>query len=54
METHQQIISELENELLKTKEASEKLSEQLEYAIGHCKVALDRMRELVIRKGLMQ
>jgi hypothetical protein len=51
MTTHLQIISELENELLKTTEVSENLSEQIEFAIGHCKVALDQMRKLVIKEG---
>ncbi|MDP2338681.1 MAG: RteC domain-containing protein [Bacteroidota bacterium] len=51
MKTHAQIISDLENELSRMKEVSEKLPEQMEYAIGHCKIALDRMRELVIKEG---
>ena len=51
MTTHLQIISELENELLKTTEVSENLPEQMEFAIGHCKVALDQMRKLVIKEG---
>ncbi|MGV8096717.1 MAG: hypothetical protein AB2L24_33075 [Mangrovibacterium sp.] len=40
MITYQQIILELESELAKTKEISEKLSEQMEFAIGRCKIAL--------------
>lgn len=51
METYCEIILDLENELSKMKRVSEKISEQMEYAIGHCKVALDRMRELVIKQG---
>lgn len=51
MTTHLQIVSELENELLKTTEVSENLPEQIEFAIGHCKVALDQMRKLVIKEG---
>lgn len=51
MESHLKIIEELENELAKTSEVSENLSEQMEYAIGHCKVALDEMREIVIKEG---
>ncbi len=53
MTTHKQIISELENELLKTEEVSNNLFEQLEFAIGHCKIALDRMRELVVEEGFL-
>lgn len=51
METYCEIILDLENELSKMKRVSGKISEQMEYAIGHCKVALDRMRELVIKQG---
>ena len=51
METFCEIILDLENELSKMKGVSDKISEQTEYAIGHCKVALDRMRELVIKQG---
>ena len=51
METYCEIILDLENELSKMKRVSEKNSEQMEYAIGHCKVALDRMRELVVKQG---
>ena len=46
-----QIISDFENELSKTKEVSDNLFEQLEFAIGQCKIALDRMRELVVNEG---
>jgi len=51
MKTHSQIIADLEAELAKTKEVSEKISDQMEYAIGHCKIALGNMRELVIKEG---
>lgn len=51
METFCEIILDLENELSGMKEVSEKVSEQIEYAIGHCKIALDRMRQLVIIEG---
>lgn len=51
METFCTIILDLENELSKMKDVSEKLPDQMEYAIGHCKIALDRMRELVIKQG---
>lgn len=52
METHySEIILDLENDLSRMKEVSENAPEQLEYAIGLCKVALDRMRKLVIQEG---
>jgi len=51
METFCEIILDLENELSGMKEVSERVSEQIEYAIGHCKIALDRMRQLVIIEG---
>ena len=51
MTTHKHIISELENKLSKIKEVPDNFFEQLEFAIGHCKIALDRMRELVVKEG---
>jgi len=51
MGKYDKIILDLENDLSGMKDASEKITVQMEYAIGHCKVALDRMRELVIREG---
>ncbi len=51
MESHLKIIKELDNALSKTNEFTDKLPKQMEYAIGHCKVALDNMRELVIKEG---
>jgi hypothetical protein len=51
MWTFYEIILDLENDLSRMKEVSEKLPDQMEYAIGHCKIALDRMRELVIKQG---
>lgn len=51
MEAHFQIVADLENKLAKTKEVSEKIFEQMEYAIGHCKAALCLMRERVVREG---
>ncbi|MGV8092085.1 MAG: RteC domain-containing protein [Mangrovibacterium sp.] len=51
MESHLKIVKNLENVLSKTKEVSQSLPEQMEYAIGHCKIALDRMRELVVKEG---
>lgn len=51
METFCQIIFDMEKRLSKMKEVSENVTEQMEYAIGHCKVALDDLRKLVIEKG---
>ena len=51
METYCEIILDLESDLSKMKDVSDKISDQMEYAIGHCKIALDRMRELVIKQG---
>jgi hypothetical protein len=51
MGTFNEIILDLENDLSRMKKVSEKVSDQMEYAIGHCKIALDRMRELVIKQG---
>jgi hypothetical protein len=42
---------DFENDLSKMKVTSDRISEQMEYAIGHCKIALHRMRELVIKQG---
>ena len=51
METFCEIILDLENDLSRMKEVSENLPEQLEYAVGQCKVALERMRKLVVSEG---
>ncbi len=51
METFCEIILDLDNELSRMKEVSENIPGQMEYAIGQCKVALDRMRKLVISEG---
>ena len=51
METFCEIILDLENDLSQMKDVSENVPEQLEYGIGHCKVALDRMRKLVVDEG---
>lgn len=51
METHySEIILDLETNLPRMTEVSENAPEQLEYAIGLCKVALDQMRKLVIQE----
>jgi len=52
METHYlEIIRELDSDLSRMTEVSDDVSEQREYAIGLCKIALSRMRKLVIEKG---
>ena len=51
METCCEIILDLENGLAGMKEVSGNVPEQIEYAIGLCKVALDRMRKQVIQEG---
>lgn len=51
MEAFYEIILDLETELSRVKEVSENIPNQMDYAIGHCKVALDRMRELVLKEG---
>ena len=48
METFCVIILDLENELSRMNEVSENHPEQLEFAIGQCKIALERMREMEI------
>lgn len=51
METYRKVIFDLEVKLSKMKEVSDNVTEQLEYAIGHCKLALDKLRSLVIEEG---
>ncbi len=52
METsYGEILLDLENELSKMKDVSEDFSEQLEYAIGRCQIALVQLRKLVIKTG---
>ncbi len=51
METFNAIILDLENSLSSMKDVSGNAPEQLEYAIGLCKVALDRMRKQVIQES---
>jgi hypothetical protein len=51
METYREIMGDFESDLSKMKAVSDKISDQMEYAIGHCKIALDRMREFVIEQG---
>lgn len=51
METFCEIILDLENNLSRMKEVSENIPEQMEYAIGQCKIALHRMRKIVVDEG---
>ena len=51
MKQYLKIINELEFELTKTKTVSENVLEQMEFAIGHCKIALDNLRGQVQRWG---
>jgi len=51
MDNYLKIILNLENELAGMKDVSENVNEQIEYAIGHCKLALDQLRKLVVEKG---
>jgi hypothetical protein len=46
-----EIILDMENDLSKKKEVSENVPGQLVYAIGWGKVALDRMRKLMLQEG---
>jgi hypothetical protein len=52
METHYlELIRELDSDLSRMTDVSDDVSEQREYAIGLCKIALSRMRRLVIEEG---
>ena len=51
METYCQITTDLENDLSGLGEISDKFPEQIEYATGRCKLALDHLHELVLKKG---
>jgi hypothetical protein len=52
METHYlEIIRDLDSDLTRMTDVSDDVSEQREYAIGLCKIALSRMRRLVIEEG---
>lgn len=50
MDKHSQIISDLSMKLCKIEDSFDKTLEQLEYAIVHCKNALENMRELVFQE----
>ena len=51
MEAYCQIAADLKDDLSGLGEISDKFPEQIEYAIGRCKLALDHMRRLVLEKG---
>jgi hypothetical protein len=51
MKTYLKIILDLDNKLSGIKEVSRDVTDRLEYAIGHCKVALDKLRKSVIEEG---
>tara|TARA_R110002050_G_scaffold169807_1_gene301641 strand:+ start:17844 stop:18671 length:828 start_codon:yes stop_codon:yes gene_type:complete len=51
METYCQIATDLENDLSGLRDISDKFPEQIEYATGRCKLALDHLHELVLKKG---
>lgn len=51
MEKHSQVISDLSMNLKKIDDCSEMILVQVELAIGHCKKALEQIRELVIQEG---
>lgn len=51
MELYWDIIFELKTELSKIEAVSNNTIDQVEYAIGHCKIALEKLRKLVLVKG---
>lgn len=51
MKTYLKIILDLDNKLSGIKEVSGDVTDRLEYAVGHCKVALDKLRKSVIEEG---
>ena len=51
MKTYYEIILDLETELSTMQDVSENVIDQIEFAIGHCKIALDKLRRLVDEKG---
>ncbi|MCW0484771.1 RteC domain-containing protein [Gaoshiqia sediminis] len=51
MTAHRRIIEQLDTELARTCEVSDKTEDQLEFAIDHCHLALKRMLEQVIEAG---
>ncbi|MGV8134128.1 MAG: RteC domain-containing protein [Mangrovibacterium sp.] len=51
MDNYLKIILNLESELSGMNDVSQNVNEQIEYAIGHCKLALARLRKLVVERG---
>ncbi|MDX9882646.1 MAG: RteC domain-containing protein [Prolixibacteraceae bacterium] len=51
MKTYCQIATELEHELSGIGENPEEFPKQIDFAVGCCKLALDRLHDLVIKKG---
>jgi hypothetical protein len=51
MEKHNQVISDLLLNLDKIEDSSRTILEQMEFAISHCKHALEQLRELVFQEG---
>ena len=51
MKAYEKIIQDLENELKRTTAISDKLMEQMEFAMGHCRIALINLREMVRTRG---
>lgn len=51
MEKHNQIISDLSLNLERIEDSSDKILEKVEFAIAHCKNALEQMREIVFQEG---
>ncbi len=51
METYCQIATDLEDELSGLGEISENFPEQIEYATGRCKLAVDRLHKRVLQTG---
>ncbi|HBL77069.1 MAG: hypothetical protein A2W90_19140 [Bacteroidetes bacterium GWF2_42_66] len=51
METYLKIILDLETQLSGIKDVSENVTDQMEFAIGQCKVALEKLRKRVLEKG---
>lgn len=51
METYLKIIHDLDRKLSRIKNVSENVTDQMEYAIGQCKIALDKLRKRVTEKG---
>ncbi len=50
MDHYLKIVLNLESELSGMNDVSQNVNEQIEYAIGHCKLALARLRKLVVER----